>query len=184
MSYGDLPLAPFLDGLAAPSPEPGLGTAAGLTAACAAAILEMAVAATPDWPGPRDVVARASAIRSELLTTIDTNAGLHTLALAAKHGEGDVVTAGQALRAAADGLLEIVATATAVAEMAAEALDDVRADERADLAGAVALAEGAAQAAAHLVVINLGLTGTEDRTRRAAALTARARAARAACVDG
>jgi formiminotetrahydrofolate cyclodeaminase len=76
---------------------------------------------------------------------------------------------GRALDEAAVVPLRIAETAADVAELAAALVDRVVPEARADLAGAALLAEGAARAASHLVEVNLAVSTSDERLRRARA---------------
>lgn len=162
----ELRVAELLDDLAAPRPVPAGGSAAALAAAMAARLVAMAARSTEDWDGAPGCAAQALSLsaRLEPLALADAEAYAEALRALAE-GDGAAVTA---LQRAAELPLAIADAASAVAELAAEALEHCEVHVRGEALAAAALARGATEAAARLVEINLS-TGTDDeRTRRAA----------------
>jgi formiminotetrahydrofolate cyclodeaminase len=81
--------------------------------------------------------------------------------------EPDSGVLGLALQRAAAVPLTIAECAADVADLAALVADRADPEARADAAAAALLAAGAAQAAAHLVKINLGVLSDDERAQQA-----------------
>jgi methenyltetrahydrofolate cyclohydrolase len=162
---------------------PGAGTVAALSAASAAALVELAARATAldDWPEAAGAAAQAR----RLVPLARQDADAYHEAVAKLQERGDDFALGEALARAADIPLEIAREAETVAALAAEAASRAQPDLRADAAAAAALALGAAWAAAKLVEVNLATHGEDDRLARAREIAAGAtRTAREALTAG
>lgn len=178
----DLPIAELLDRIAARQPAPGGGTAAALTAATAAALVEMAIVFAPE-AGPDDC-SRAAALRSRLLELAEADTRSYGPVLAAmrlEHRSPERSAAlAAALSAAAEVPLAIATAAAEVAELGARAAASGSRHLLGDATAAILLADGACDAAARLVELNLAAKPDDPRLAEAAAAAGRARAARAA----
>lgn len=167
MSYLDERLGDFLALVGAPTPAPGGGAVAAVTASLAAGLVAMA-----DPEGADDVTAlgrRAAALA-------DQDAAAYSTVIAARRS-GESVT--HALTRATEVPLEIAGTAAAIAQRAAEVFLNGRGALRGDVATALLLAEGATRSAAYLVEVNVEAGGgTRDTVGRARAHIATAVAAR------
>jgi formiminotetrahydrofolate cyclodeaminase len=153
---------------------PGAGSIAAMSAAAAAALVELAARATDAeaWPDAAGAAAQARKLRERLVPLARRDADAYQVAISRLHKGGDDFALGEALARAADIPLEIGDHAENVAALAAEAAVRANADLRADAAAAAALALGAAWAAAKLVEVNLGMYEGDprlDRARRIAA---------------
>jgi formiminotetrahydrofolate cyclodeaminase len=167
MSYVDARLGDFLALVGAPTPAPGGGAVAAITASLAAGLVAMA-----DPDGADDVLAlgrRAAALADE-------DAAAYTAVIAAQRS-GEPIAG--ALARATTVPLEIAGTAAAIAQLAAEVFRNGRPALRGDAATAMLLAEGATRSAAYLVELNVDAGGGgRDLVDRARAHIATAVAAR------
>jgi formiminotetrahydrofolate cyclodeaminase len=178
----DLPFGELLQSITE-SGGPGAGAIAALTAASAAALVELAARATaPEvWPEAAGAAAQARKLCERLVPLAQEDAEAYEQAVAKLGERGDDFALGEALARAADVPLEIADQAENVAELAAEAAQRATGDLRADAAAAAALALGAAWAAAKLVEVNLAMRPDDPRLTRAQQIAAGAtRTARAA----
>ena len=169
----------MLDRLAAATPAPGGGSAAALTCALAAALVEMAAGFAPGEAGAADTAgrpgarARAAALRAralELAQADESSYGpvLEALALPrAQPGRREAVAA--ALSAAADVPFDLVGVAAEVCALADGVAGAVGRHTVGDAAVAAVLAQAACRAAALLVELNLE-AAEDDRPGRAAQL--------------
>ena len=174
--YPSLRLETFLERLSADGLAPGGGSAAAVTVAFAAKLVEMvANCSRATWADAAGVVAQTTAVADRALTLASTDADVWNEALAALRdaragGASDPrrdFDLERKLDAAAAVPLEIAslgADAVALAVLAAERGESTY---RADAAAAAALAAGAARAAAHLVRVNLGVHEADPRLARA-----------------
>jgi formiminotetrahydrofolate cyclodeaminase len=179
----------LLEDVAAPTPAPGGGCATAWTCALAASLVEMTAAFTtgrPDLAERHDRM-RESADRARSLRAAALELGEREL-----HAYGPVLDAlrlpkddpersirlGAALSDAAQTPFELARAAAEVAELALEAADAGAPHLRGDALTGVLLADGACQAAARLVRINLAARPRDPRLTQLAELTDRAAAAR------
>lgn len=167
MAYVDHRLGAFLALVAAPTPAPGGGAVAAITASLAASLVAMARPELAD-----EVVA----LGRRAATLADEDAAAYSAVIAAR-------TAGEplddALTRASEVPLEIAETAAAIARCAAEVFVHGRRDLRGDAATALLLAEGATRSAAYLVEINVEAGGGDrELVRRGRRCIAVAQAAR------
>ena len=173
-------LAELLDRIAAREPAPGGGTAAALSAATAAALVQMAIAFGPQT----GEVPRAALLRARLLELAEADLRSYGPVLAALRLERDEPGRDAALQAALSDAAEVpLAIADAAAEVAELGVDAARAGSPhliGDATAAVLLAEASARAAAGLVELNLAGASDDPRVRTAAEAARRASAARAA----
>jgi methenyltetrahydrofolate cyclohydrolase len=162
------PLGELLDELAAKTPAPGGGTAAGWALALAAGLVEMAAGFAEAEP----IRARAGELRGLALELADEELHAYEPVLDAQRSGGDVAAA---LSAAAESPLAIARTAAEVAELGAEVARTGKASLRGDALTGVLLAEAACRAAAQLAEINLAGTPDDPRLAEAATLVAKTR---------
>ena len=179
----ELAVADFLDAVASEDSAPGAGTVAALAAAAAAGLTAMAARSSLEWADAAGVTAQAETLRSRLTELAEANAEAYAEARASLREQGGSDFAlGAALTRAAAVPLEIADVAACVAQLAAVVAEEAEVGLRPDAAAAALLADGAARAAAHLVCVNLGVTPTDDRVRRAQRIAADAAAASARAV--
>jgi formiminotetrahydrofolate cyclodeaminase len=171
--YLELPLGELLESVSARG-GPGAGAIAGLTAAAAASLVELAARATDDadWPDAGGAAAQARKLRGRLVPLARKDAEAYQEAVAKLQASADDFALGEALARAADIPLEIAEHAENVSSLAAEAAARANPDLRADAAAAAALALGAAWAAAKLVEVNLSMRPDDPRLARARAIAA------------
>jgi formiminotetrahydrofolate cyclodeaminase len=153
---------------------PGAGAVAGLTAAAAAALVELAARTTDadDWPEAAGAAAQARKLRERLVPLARRDAEAYQAAVTLLQERGDDFALGEALARAADIPLEIAEQAENVAGLASEAAARANPDLRADASAAAALALGAAWAAAKLVEVNLAMRPEDARLERARLIAA------------
>ena len=179
--YLDLSLTTFLDGLAARERAPGGGSAAALTVAFAAGLVTMVARSSRDvWEDAPGIAAQALTLQDRAASLTGTDAEAWDDALAALRAAADPTeTDGDGARGdlelerklerAAAIPLEIAELGADTAVLAAYAGEHGDLAYRADAAAAAALAAGGAQAAAHLVEVNLGIRPGDERLARARA---------------
>ena len=177
--------AALFDDVASDTLAPGAGSVAALTAALAAAISECVALLSAEAASDAErAVAKATEQRERLVLLADANAAAYreaTRSLARDAPDDAVRDArlGSDLALAAYTPLSIAEVAADTAELAAILAVGASPDVRADAVVAACLAEGAAQGAAHLVRINLGMSPDDDRIGTAQDHAERAAAARA-----
>ena len=165
------PLDTFVDHLAAPSGGLAAGAAAAGVVAMSAGLIAMAArASNGSWPDAGGAAAQAEALRARALALAREDADAFEQAALELHARGDGASGKDAALAvkldrAADAPLEIVRAAADAATLAADTALRCDPDHRADAVVACTLAEGAAVAAAHLVEVNLKVTGKDPRLR-------------------
>jgi formiminotetrahydrofolate cyclodeaminase len=148
---------------------PGAGSAAALTAAMAAAITESVARLSAEQAGDAaDALDQAVELRERLVLLADANAAAYEEATKSlgREGPDDAVRdarLGSDLALAAYTPLSIAEVASEVAALAAVLAQGANPDVRADAVVAACLAEAAAQGAAHLVRINLGMAPDDGR---------------------
>jgi formiminotetrahydrofolate cyclodeaminase len=172
-SYLDLTVRE-LCALLATQPSPGGGSAAGLVATMAAALIAKAAQHSEAWGEAPTVIARADSLgeRCAELARLDAEA-FATALDALEKGEG---VAGP-LRRTTDVLLELAETAADVADLAARTAERCDGGFSGDAASGAVLAAAAALAAESLVSTNLTVTDSDERMRRAHTLAEDAAAA-------
>ncbi len=190
MPFQDHSLGELLDQIAAREPAPGGGTAAALTAATAAALVEMAIAFTPvkspgASPDDREATSRrAATLRAGLLELAEADIRSYAPVLSAlrlEHGSPErAARLAAALSSAAAVPLAIATSAAEVAELGAGAAAAGSRHLIGDAAAGVLLAEAACGAAARLVELNLATAPEDPRRAAAAESVARALTARRA----
>ncbi|MGN6431250.1 MAG: cyclodeaminase/cyclohydrolase family protein [Gaiellaceae bacterium] len=153
---------------------PAAGAIAALTAASAAALVELTARATDAeaWPDAAGAAAQAHKLRERLVPLARQDAEAYHAAVAQLRERDDDFALGEALARAADLPLEIADHAENVAALAADAAARAHPELRADAAAAAALALGAAWAAAKLVEVNLAMHEDDPRLARARRIAA------------
>jgi methenyltetrahydrofolate cyclohydrolase len=163
------------------------GTAAALTASVAASLIA-GVTRAKQWEGAGGALAQADALRTRLalLSTNDAEAYTRAVGLLARARSGGDADAAEgdgprrdhelavALEAAASVPLAIAEAAADVAALAEWVADAAESDDRAEARVALCLAEGAAGAAAELVLVNLRVRPDDELAHRARAAAAAA----------
>jgi methenyltetrahydrofolate cyclohydrolase len=173
------PLESFLAAVAEATPAPGGGTSAAVTAALAAALVEMAARigsakkGSAETGGPRAPAAQASELRARALRLAEEELSSYAPVLEARTPEEREL----ALGVASEPPARVAETAAEVAELGVHVAQSSSAAVRGDALTGVVLAEAAAAAAARLVEINVGSGPVFDRARRAELRAADARAA-------
>jgi methenyltetrahydrofolate cyclohydrolase len=173
-SFLDAPLGDLLDRFSDGHPNPGGGSAAGLTVALAAAVVTMTARVSDGhWEGAGGALAQAKRLRARTAPLAETDAVAYAQALAALHGPRGGYTDARnselavALERAAEVPLAIAESAADVAELAATLAEHGNPNVRGDTAAAAVLAEAGARAAAKLVEINLTMSEDDPWVRRA-----------------
>jgi formiminotetrahydrofolate cyclodeaminase len=168
--YAEETVTAFLSRLASSAPEPGGGAAAALAGAAGAALVSMVANLTigkPQYAAARgemeQVLARAEALRAELLAAVDRDSEAFRRVMAAyallrstddeKAARRRAIQA--ALRDASHEPAEVVAKCREVAALSRTAMEKGNPQVLSDAAVAAVLAEAAAQSAALNVWINL-----------------------------
>jgi methenyltetrahydrofolate cyclohydrolase len=164
-------LGNFIESVAEPTPAPGGGSSAGVTAALAAALVEMSagIASNSNAAAAAELRRRALELAEEELTS-------YAPVLDARTPEERE----RALAAASEPPAQIAEVASEVAELGIEVAASASAAVRGDALTGVVLAEAAAAAAAGLVEINVGSGPVYERALDAARRAAQARASAAA----
>lgn len=163
------PLDVLLDRLATPGGGLAGGSAAAGVVAMAAGLTAMAARASyGQWPEAGGAAAQAEALRARAVELARDDADAFEQAALELHARGDGAKGRDAALAvkldrAADVPLEIARTAIDVTSLAADAALKGDPDRRPDAVAACVMAEGAARAAAHLVEVNLKVTGKDPR---------------------
>jgi formiminotetrahydrofolate cyclodeaminase len=152
---------------------PGVGSAAALVTAMAAALLTKTARLTGQtWEDAAAVAAQADALRARAAPLAQANADVYAAVLeqlrspAQPHPERHDFRLGRALEDAATVPLRIAEIAADVAELAAHVTAHASPDLRPDSVGAAILAEASARAAVHLVEINLAVGSDVEYVRR------------------
>jgi formiminotetrahydrofolate cyclodeaminase len=184
-TYLDLSLDEFLDRLAAERRAPGGGSAAALTVALAGGLVAMvARSSRSSWADAGGVAAQAQALVERVLPLVHADAHAWEQATAAleETGAGDSVLERKLEAAAAIPIriAEAAADAASLAEVAAERGEGAY---RADAVAAAVLAAAGAEAAAHLVAVNLAVRGGDERLARVRASEEAARDAARRALD-
>jgi len=163
------PLESFLAAVAEATPAPGGGSSAAVTAALAAALVEMA-ARIGSAPPAAD---QASELRARALRLAEEELSSYAPVLEARTPEEREL----ALEAASEPPAHVAETAAEIALLGVRVAESSSAAVRGDALTGVVLAEAAAAAAARLVEINVGSGPVFDRARHAELRAADARAA-------
>jgi formiminotetrahydrofolate cyclodeaminase len=162
------PLDEFLAAVADATPAPGGGSSAAVTAALAAALVEMAARLA----SAHDAAERAGALRALALRLAEEELSSYAPVLEAR----DEHERSLALAAASEPPAQIAETAAEVAELGVEIAAGASAAVRGDALTGIVLAEAAAAAAFRLVEINVGAGPVFERARAAELRAAGARA--------
>jgi formiminotetrahydrofolate cyclodeaminase len=162
-------LEDFLDSVGEDTPAPGGGTSSAITAALAAALVEMSARLASD----EDAAARAAELRSDALRLASEELTSYAPVLEAET-PADRTTA---LDGASEPPAQIAETAADVAELGVRIAGSSSPAVRGDALTGVVLAEAAAAAAARLVETNITTGPVFDRARAAAERASKARAA-------
>jgi methenyltetrahydrofolate cyclohydrolase len=177
MSLLDLRVREFLDEVAAEGRTPGGGSVAALVTAIAAALLaKVARMSGETWPEAAGIIAQAERLRDRATPLAQADAEQYEAALRARAASGDEqgerrdFALGQAYAKAAEPPLEIVRTATDVAQLALAVAENGNPGLRADAVIAAVLAAAAASAGAELVAVNLTASASDPRVLEAAKL--------------
>lgn len=191
VALADRPFAELLDDVAAERPAPGAGSSTALTAALAAALLEMASAFTlarAEYSAIHDrcqhARERAAALRADVVALADRDLDSYAPVLDALRLPADDPDRAHRLRAAlaeaAVVPLAIARSAGEVAELAAELGRDGNRHLLGESITATLLAEAACRAAVALVELDLAAAPADDpglvEARRLAEVAAGARA--------
>jgi formiminotetrahydrofolate cyclodeaminase len=182
-------LSELLSALAAPTPAPGAGSAAGWSCAHGAALVEMTAGITlarPDAERTRgrmfEIAARARALRARSVALAETELDAYAPVLAALRASREdpsrVARLDAALSDASETPLELAAIGAELAALAAEVAGDGAASVRGDALAGLLFAEAGAQAAARLVSINLDRRPEDPRHAAAAQAAEQAAAIR------
>ena len=176
--YLALRLDELLARVAADGRAPGSGSAAALTVAFAASLVSMVARCSREsWADALGVVAQAKVISERATELANTDGTAWEAALEALR-EAEVgrpsddrrdFSLEQKLERAAAAPLEIATLGADAAALAALTAERGNGTYRADAAAAAALAAGGARAAAHLVLVNLGVRSDDPRLARALA---------------
>jgi Formiminotransferase-cyclodeaminase len=160
---------------------------AALAVALSADLTAQVAHASPDWSGRGAALAQADAIRDRAIELAAEVAGAyqvalarltHTLAEPAGAPASGAIDLGEALERAVEPLLRVGDAAGDAAELAELVARSGTSLVRADAVAATVLATAAAEICAHLVEVNLLVTGGDERALRARAIVARAAASR------
>jgi formiminotetrahydrofolate cyclodeaminase len=186
-----LPVKDFLAEIATPEPMPGAGYCAAVTLSMAAGLVAMVAGASrAEWGEAKGAAAQANALRERVAPLAQLNVDAYASAIArlraaeyepddarAEPGSDPSQDLGPLLQRAAQIPLEIAEAAVDVASLAAIVAERGEQALRADAVAGALLAQGAARAAATLVEVNLGTTGTDARVTRVRDLAGSANAA-------
>jgi formiminotetrahydrofolate cyclodeaminase len=192
----DLPLPEVLARLASDAPAPAGGALAAITAAGAAAMVEMGASLTLSreryaeaWPEMEVVRARAHELRDRAVSLVAEDAAVYEGVLVALRLPRDTEAERAARKVALDSAFliaagpprAILATAAEIAELAAAVAERGNVNLVGDAMTAAVVGEAAARAAAMLVEIDAGASGSRgaaDLLQEARADGVRAAAAR------
>ncbi|HWV86360.1 MAG TPA: cyclodeaminase/cyclohydrolase family protein [Capillimicrobium sp.] len=181
--FADRTVSTLLRGVAAPDPTPGAGPTLAITAAFAAALVEMVTAVTlradPDAEALPARQERAAQLREQALDLAEEDAVAFRGVMAVMRrrdepGHGQRLR--EALAEAADPPMRIVELAAEVASLAADATQDARGGVRGEAITAVTLAESVVRAGGPILSLNLAGSKDDPRITRAAELAAAAEA--------
>jgi formiminotetrahydrofolate cyclodeaminase len=165
MTYAELSLAQFAAAVGERTPAPASGSATAVSAALAAALVEL----TARFRDDGDAVGEAVGLRGRLLELADEDASAYTEYMSTRSDEARSRTV--------DVPLELAETAATVVRLAERLERTSSGPLVADAAAAADLARAAVVAAARLVELNLG--GRDDpRADRARELASGAQASR------
>jgi formiminotetrahydrofolate cyclodeaminase len=170
------PLEEFLSNVAAATPAPGGGSSAAVSAALAAALVEMAAGVPSSRASgssrAEGAAERAGALRARALRLAEEEMSSYAPVLEARDEHEHQL----ALAAASEPPAHIAETAAEVAELGVEVATSASPSVRGDALAGVVLAEAAASAAFRLVEINVGSGRAFERARAAELRAVKARA--------
>jgi len=173
----DLRLREFLDEIAAEGKTPGGGSAAALVTAIAAGLLAKVARASADtWSDAAGIAAQAECLRDRATPLAQADAEHYEAALRIRaetvdeRGDRRDFILGQAFAKAVEPPMEIVRTASDVAQLAVAVAENGDQSLRADAVTAAFLAAAAASAGAELVAVNLTATASDPRVLKATRL--------------
>jgi formiminotetrahydrofolate cyclodeaminase len=181
--FADRTVSTLLRGVAAPDPTPGAGPTLAVTAAFAAALVEMVTAVTMRRDSDLEALpvrqARAAQLRERALDLAEEDAVAYRGVMAVMRrrdepGHGERLRA--ALSEAADPPMRIVELAAEVARLAADAAQDARGGVRGEAITAAILAESVVRAGGPILALNLAGSRDDPRLARAAELAEAAEA--------
>jgi len=138
--------------------------AARVTASAAELLAAIARASKTSWPEAAGVAAQAESLRDRTLPLAELAAQAYEQALGTAGGDYEF---GRAYAKAAEPPLLIAEAAADVTELAAHVAEYADPALRADAVAAGLVAAGCARAAAELVAVNLTVSASDDRVRRA-----------------
>jgi formiminotetrahydrofolate cyclodeaminase len=167
-TYLDLRLGEFLERLAAARRAPGGGSAAALTVALAAGLVTMVARSSRNsWNDAIGVAAQAQALVERVMPLVEADAFAWEQAAAAleETGAGNEILE-RKLEAAAAIPIQIAEAGADTAALAELVADRGEGAYRADAVAAAVLAAAGAQAAAHLVAVNLSVQEGDERLAR------------------
>jgi formiminotetrahydrofolate cyclodeaminase len=172
-SYLDLTLRELCEQLEAET-GPGGGSAAGVVSAMAAALITKAAThSVGSWPEADQAVEQADALAKRCVELARVDAEAYREALAALE-EGEAIAA--PLRRTTEVLLELAETAADVAALAARTAERGDGTLRSDAVSGAVLAAASSLVAEALIAVNLTVTDTDERLRRAHVLAEEAAA--------
>jgi methenyltetrahydrofolate cyclohydrolase len=176
-SFEQLSIGELLAALGAQQGAPAGGSAAAVTIALAAAVVEMVARASgPSWPQAGGAVAQAAALRSRSVKLAELDGAAYDAAVGAlRAGGGQDLE--RVLAQAAAVPLQIARAGADVAQLAREVAEHGEPDLGADAAVAAVLASAATRGAAGLVEVNLGTLAGDPRAVEAGELVAAAASA-------
>lgn len=182
----------FLDTVADGSTRLASSSLAAVTVAGAAGLVAMAARRTHRWVGAGGAAGQADVHRARAIRLVAESAQAFDRAVAELEGEaapGDTADQrdwqlGQALIRAADAPIAVAEVAADTALLAAEVARGCAEAVRADAFAAGVMAEGAAAAAAQLVLVNLAAAGDDERLSTAQLLSAAAAQSRDQITQG
>jgi formiminotetrahydrofolate cyclodeaminase len=189
-SEPDLPaIDAFVSGVGGDDIRASSGAVAALAVALAADLTSQVARASPEWSERGGALAQADAVRDRAIEAAAEVGHAYQVALAtlsrtlAQPTAAPVAGApdlGEALERAVEPLLQVGEAASDASELAALVARSGASLVRADAVAATILATAAAEICAHLVEVNLLVTGDDERARRAREIVASASASREA----
>jgi formiminotetrahydrofolate cyclodeaminase len=155
-----LTVGELLDILVRDEPGPAASTAAALSAAAGAALVEMAAERSAEWPEAKGIAAQASARRARLTELAAGSADALSEAMIALERRDGIEPS---LRRTVEVLQAIADAAGDVGQLAAYTADRADWQVRPDVGAAAVLAEAAVSIAALLVRANLTVLPGDER---------------------
>lgn len=163
---GRLEVEGALEALGSPDESPASGSAAALAGALAAAVVVKAARASSRAGAAAQALLLQQRLARSAVEDAEALGEARTLLAGAA---GDDFRLGGALVRAMAIPAAIASDCADVAQLASAEREHVLGDFRPDLQAAAALAAGAAQAAAHLVAVNLAATPADERVEASSA---------------